>query len=330
LTYPIVLIKQPNRKPLYVQIRDTIEIGRECDGILLADAQVSRRHASLGLAGDHVVVEDLKSTNGTFLDGERVSAAIAVRPGCVVKVGDTTIELVVDAAPRETGTSVPAAARVTTVGGGAPDDGLVRASGDQVPGARETSIDVLAREVRSTRPEITPDEFEGTITIVFSDIESSTERATSMGDTAWMQVLSRHNELVRRHVKECRGREVKSQGDGFMLTFAGVRRALHCMIGIQRELDEWARSSPEDSVSIRVGVHTGEVIVDGGDIFGRHVMMAARVAGAAHGNEILASSLVREIASARGDITFGEGRIVALKGIDGEHTVYPVLWNQQH
>ena len=51
-----------------------------------------------------------------------------------------------------------------------------------------------------------------------------------------------------------------------------------------------------------------------------------RVGGVADGGEILVSSLVREIASARGDLTFGEARPVELKGIGGEHLVYPVEW----
>jgi adenylate cyclase len=88
-----------------------------------------------------------------------------------------------------------------------------------------------------------------------------------------------------------------------------------------------AREDAEGSVRIRVGVHTGEVIAEGGDIFGRHVMVAARVAGHAHGGEILVSALVREIASARGDLVFGEPRAVTLKGIEGEHLVFPLLWN---
>jgi class 3 adenylate cyclase len=101
------------------------------------------------------------------------------------------------------------------------------------------------------------------------------------------------------------------------------------MINVQRELDAMARDDEQGSVRIRVGVHTGEVIEEAGDIFGRHVMFAARVAGHANGGEILVSSLVREIASARGDLVFGEPRAVELKGIEGEHLVYPLLWDAE-
>jgi class 3 adenylate cyclase len=203
----------------------------------------------------------------------------------------------------------------------------VRGSAEGPANARETSIDAVARAVRNTSPLLAEYDYEGTITIVFSDIESSTERATSMGDTAWMKVLNTHNEIVRRNVKKGSGREVKNQGDGFMLTFPGARRALQCMINVQRELAAMARDDVQGSVRIRVGVHTGEVIEEAGDIFGRHVMFAARVAGHADGGEILVSSLVREIASARGDLVFGEPRAVELKGIEGEHLVYPLLWD---
>jgi class 3 adenylate cyclase len=327
LSYPIVVIRQPKRKPLHVQVTTQLEIGRECDGVLIADPQTSRRHASLEPRGREVLVEDLGSTNGTFLDGTRIDSPVVLRPGSVVRVGDTTLELAGEVAP-DRPTLSGTESRATVVAGSAPDGGAVRAAVDQPAGARETSIDAVARAVRNTSPLLAEHDYEGTITIVFSDIESSTERATSMGDTAWMRLLNMHNEIVRRNVRKGGGREVKNQGDGFMLTFPGARRALQCMIGVQRELAGMARTNPDESVRIRVGVHTGEVISEGGDIFGRHVMMAARVAGHAHGGEILVSSLVREIASARGDLVFGEPRTVELKGIEGEHVVYPLLWEE--
>jgi class 3 adenylate cyclase len=321
--YPVIIIKQPNRRALRLQVVEPVEIGRECDGVLISDAQASRRHALISLRGRDVMIEDLRSTNGTFLDGQRVEMPVLLRIGSVLGIGDTTIELVEPASPGRS-TLSPAGKRETVVTGA---EGVVRAAAtDLAPGARETSIDAVARSVRETRDLLGSHDYEGTITIVFSDIESSTERATSLGDTAWMRVLNRHNDIVRRNVRRWSGREVKNQGDGFMLTFPGARRALRCMIAVQQELAASELEDQEGSVRIRVGVHTGEVISAGDDIFGRHVIMAARVAGQAQGQEILVSSLVHEIASARGDLEFGEGRLVLLKGIEGEHWVYPLEW----
>jgi len=326
--FPIIIVKQPNRKPLRVQVAESLEIGRECDGLLIADSQTSRRHLLVTVRGRDVMIEDLRSTNGTFLDGARVDIPVLLLPGSIARIGDTTIEL--EAAPEAArNTMGPDGARTTTAAPAAGVGGAVRAAAEGPIGARETSIDAVARSIRNTKDTkqlLGSQDFEGTITIVFSDIESSTERATAMGDTAWMKVLNKHNDIVRRNLRKWNGHEVKNQGDGFMLTFPGARRALRCMIAVQKELSEAERLDEEGSVRVRVGVHTGEVIAAGDDIFGLHVMIAARVASQANGREILVSSLVHEVVSARGDLHFGEPRIVAHKGIEGDHLVYPLDW----
>jgi len=335
VAHPVIVVKQEGRRPLHLQIHEAIEIGRECDGLILADGQASRRHAVLTPRGDSVIVEDLGSTNGTLLDGTRISSAIVLLPGSIVRVGDTVIQLVsepavaVAAAPAASGQS-----RSTIVaGGGSSGSGgfgeAVRAGASGPAGIRETSMDAVARAVESAPPPLQAIEHDsGTITIVFSDIESSTQRATSMGDGAWMKVLAAHNGIIQRHVEKWAGTVVKNQGDGFMLTFGGARRALRAMIEVQQDLEQFAADNPDQGVRVRVGVHTGEVISEDGDIFGKHVMLAARVGGLAEGGQILVSSLVREIAGARGDLEFGEPQVVALKGIDGEHVVYPLLWEE--
>ncbi len=310
-----------------MQITGPLEVGRDCDGLLLADPQTSRRHARLSPRGTEVLVEDLGSTNGTHLDEVAIPVAV-LRLGSVIRIGETTIELVepVESA-RPSSERGPTDARHTVVATASRDDTVRAASGSAPAAARETSIDAVARAVQHTGPLLERYDYEGTITIVFSDIESSTERALALGDTAWMRLLNTHNEIIRRNVRSAGGHEVKNQGDGFMLTFQGARRALQCMIAVQREFSDMERNSTDGSIRIRVGVHTGEVIEEGGDIFGRHVMIAARVASQADGGEILVSSLVREIASARGDLEFGPARSVTLKGIEGEHLVYPVIWS---
>jgi adenylate cyclase len=330
VAHPVVVIKQEGRRPLYLQIREPIEIGRECDGILLADGQASRRHATLSPRKDSVIVEDLGSTNGTLLDGAPISSAVVLLPGSVIRIGDTVLQLA-SADDQAAVTAAPAlSGSRETVVPGAPSMGAAVKGGAAGPaGIRETSMDAVARAVGSAPPPLQAIEQDsGTITIVFSDIESSTQRATSMGDTAWMKVLSAHNSIIQLHVDKWQGKVVKNQGDGFMLTFGGARRALRAMIDVQRDLEEFARDNPDKGVRIRVGVHTGEVIAEDGDIFGKHVMLAARVGGQATGGEILVSSLVKEIAAARGDLAFGEPRAVALKGIEGEHLVYPLLWEE--
>ena len=157
----------------------------------------------------------------------------------------------------------------------------------------------------------------GTPTIVFSDIENSTLHAERLGDQAWFDLLSTHNQIIRRQVSAFGGKEIKSQGDGFMLTFPSSRSAV-----------QHNASRPQQEFHIRIGMHVGKAIVDdGGDLFGKHVNLAARVANEATGGEILASSLVRQIVEERGDVKFGEPRTAELKGIAGTHVLTPIHWS---
>lgn len=301
---PNIVIRQPGRTALHLALHEPLEVGRDCDGLLIGDPEVSRRHVVLTPDGGDVTITDLGSTNGTAVDGERLRAPHTLRSGEIARFGDTTVELVGDR------TSGPLAnATVANLGAE----------------LRSTSIDLVAAAVADEQPAMAADDG-GTVTIVFSDIENSTSRAVELGDVAWMEVLKMHNSIVRRQVARHRGTEVKSQGDGFMLAFPSARAALDAMVETQRALDVWARSQPTNAVRVRVGMHTGEVIRHDDDLYGKHVMVAARVANAAKGSEILVSSLVREIVDARGDLSFGHPREVELKGLAGSWTVYPVLW----
>ena len=253
-----------------------------------------------------MIATDLGSTNGTTLDSEALLEQSELVGGATVRLGDTTIELAPDLASTQLGWDSPRPATVANL--------------------RQTSIDLVAVAVAEDRPDLRAIERDkGTLTIAFSDIESSTERAVAIGDEKWFELLGIHNSIVRRQVSRHGGTEIKSQGDGFMLTFPSARRGVQCMIEVQRALAAHGREHPDQQVSIRVGLHTGEVIVDDdGDLFGRHVNLAARIANQASGGEVLVSSLLREIIDARSDMKFGESRSVELKGMGGAHTVHPI------
>ena len=161
---------------------------------------------------------------------------------------------------------------------------------------------------------------------MFSDIEQSTRRTEELGDAAWLRLLGLHNSVVRRQLERHGGHEVKAQGDGFMLAFPSARSAVLFAIDVQRTLDAHGRSQPADLLRVRIGMHTGEAIMEDGDLFGHSVVLAARIAGQARGGEILVSSLVREIVESRGDLSFGETRKAELKGLAGAHQLHPILW----
>lgn len=89
--FPTVVIRQPGQTPIHLSVREPIEIGRECTGVLLVDPQVSRRHLVLAPVGDRIAVLDLGSTNGTILHGRRLDIEMELMAGQFIKLGDTTI-----------------------------------------------------------------------------------------------------------------------------------------------------------------------------------------------------------------------------------------------
>lgn len=166
-----------------------------------------------------------------------------------------------------------------------------------------------------------------TFTLLFTDIVGSTALAERLGDQRWADVLREHNTLVREQIGHHGGDEVKNQGDGFMVAFRSARRALLAAIAIQRALEAYRRSHPEHPLHVRIGVHSGEVVADEGDLHGRNVVLASRISDLAGRDEVLASALTKQLADAGGDLCFGAGRHVALKGLSGEWLVHPVEWS---
>ena len=111
-------------------------------------------------------------------------------------------------------------------------------------------------------------------TVLFTDIVGSTEVGGRIADRAWRDLLSAHQRRVRSLLARFRGREVDVAGDGFFAVFDGPARAIRCGLAICED----ARALGLD---VRVGLHTGEVELDGGAVRGIAVHIGARVAAAA-------------------------------------------------
>lgn len=92
-TGALIAVSQDGRTPLHVVVVDRLDVGRECDGLLLADQRVSRLHLRLELVEGHMVVADLGSSNGTFVDGLRVRAPVVLERLSTITLGSTSIRL---------------------------------------------------------------------------------------------------------------------------------------------------------------------------------------------------------------------------------------------
>lgn len=166
---------------------------------------------------------------------------------------------------------------------------------------------------------------DGTVTILFSDIEGSTALNADLGDARWVRVLAAHDELVETYVEKYRGLIVKTQGDGHMVVFSTPDLALQAALDIQRAFGaKWnhSRELRRTPVKVRIGLHTGTAIERDGDYLGQNVALAARVTARAAGGEILATGEVAEACA--GDFVFAPAGAAELKGFEGEHALWRV------
>ncbi len=147
----------------------------------------------------------------------------------------------------------------------------------------------------------------GLVTVVFADVEGSTALVDRVGDVAGTAAVIRQLDRVRERIDAYGGREVKSLGDGLMLTFGSPRQAVSFALATQRAL---VGSSPR----VRIGINTGEAIDTSTDPVGGAVNAAARVAGRAAGGEILVSDVVRQLVGIAPSVAFVDRGRHRLKG----------------
>jgi class 3 adenylate cyclase len=172
-----------------------------------------------------------------------------------------------------------------------------------------------------------PSALDGTVTVLFSDIEDFTSITERLGDLRAQDVLHAHNDIVRRAIAANDGHEIKSQGDSFMIAFASARRGLSCAVSMQQAFARWSADRPDIPLHVRMGLHTGEAIREADDLFGRTVILASRIAAEATGGQILVSSLLKELAESSGEFRFLPGREVTLKGLSRAQVVHEVDWS---
>lgn len=165
---------------------------------------------------------------------------------------------------------------------------------------------------------------DGEVAIAFSDIEDSTVLNDQLGDAEWVKLLESHDKLVRSAVSAHRGHIVKSQGDGFMIAFADAGDAVRGALELRAAIEAGDRRLRKRPIHVRVGVHLGTAIERDGDLFGRDVALAARVAAEAVGGEILVSDAVHNAVADDENLHLVEAQTVELKGLPGKYRLWSV------
>ncbi len=113
--------------------------------------------------------------------------------------------------------------------------------------------------------------------VMFTDVAGFT-RAAQVDEARALELLERHRQLLRPLFGRHRGTEIKTMGDGFLVEFDSTLEASRCALDIQKVLAEYNRSAGDSSaIHVRIGIHVGDVVHDGGDILGDAVNLASRV-----------------------------------------------------
>jgi adenylate cyclase len=184
-----------------------------------------------------------------------------------------------------------------------------------------TAVDDLLLAVANEAPPPTGMSVDGSVTIMFTDLESSTTLMEALGEVRWLELLAWHDGIVTQQAATFGGTVVKNQGDGFMIAFPASGSAAACAVAIQRAISAgWQ----DVNVAMRIGLHAGNATAEAGDFFGRTVVLAARIANAADGGQILVSEAVQH--DLAGAFTLGGARHLTLKGLAGNYEALPVVW----
>lgn len=163
------------------------------------------------------------------------------------------------------------------------------------------------------------------LTVVFTDIVGSTALIERLGDDRWVEVLSAHDDAVRSALRTHGGEEVKTTGDGFLAVFGDAAGAVRAGVLARRLVAALRVPEVPEGLAIRVGAHSGPVIRRDGDVLGRTVHVARRVAAAAAAGEVLVSSSVRLATGADEGLPTGSRRTVRFDGVSEPQVVFSVV-----
>ena len=195
------------------------------------------------------------------------------------------------------------------------------------PPADVTSIDVIASALESLTPAVSrlssPD---GALTLMLSDIADAGTVTSQLGPERWERLISDHHLLVERLVAHHDGQVVKFERDGFLASFNSAHGGLHAAIELQRTFSTPDENGASHALALRIGLHSGFVIVGSEEFLGRNVVLASRIAAYAQAGEILVSSALKQYTETDPSFQFEPRGEHHFKGLLGEHALFIARW----
>jgi class 3 adenylate cyclase len=193
----------------------------------------------------------------------------------------------------------------------------------------ETSIDVIASALGGAVIEplgesSSPD---GAFTLLFSEV-ANIEAIRAANPEHVAALLDDQRLVVQRIASHHAGDIARAHEDGFMMVFNSAHAGLRCAIDMQRAFADAGVDEAHEALELRIGVHTGTVIEAGQELYGRNVLLGARIAGQAAGREIVVSAKVKEYTESDPSFRFAARGEHHFKGLHGEHELFTVGWDE--
>ena len=167
----------------------------------------------------------------------------------------------------------------------------------------------------------------GTISVMFTYIVGLGDLTEEHGEAAGRRVAGAHDMIVRQAIRDENGREVKHTGEGIMAAFETSADAVAAAVTMQRGFNAHNLEEGDIPLHVKIGINAGEPIIEGDDIFGTTVQVAARLAQNAVADQILVSTVVREISVSR-DLEFASAGAREFKGVAEPVPVFEAVWRQ--
>jgi len=196
---------------------------------------------------------------------------------------------------------------------------------------RPSSIDVIASALHDL-PAPPPADLsspDGAITLLFCEIADMEQVRALLAEERLSELLANQCAIVEKIADLHSGAIAHGHSDGFLITFDSTHAALHCAIELQRAFAPLTRSATKVPISLRVGLHSGFVIGEHENLYGRNIVLGARIACHARGGEIIVSAKVREYTHTDPGFAFIPRGEHHFKGLHGEHELFAVEWRQQ-
>ncbi|MEX2159997.1 MAG: adenylate/guanylate cyclase domain-containing protein [Dehalococcoidia bacterium] len=161
------------------------------------------------------------------------------------------------------------------------------------------------------------------LTILFTDIASSTALTQQLGDAGAQELVRSHDAIVREALRTKRGTEIKHTGDGIMASFGSVTAAVECAVAVQQAVT----ARDDERLAVRIGINAGEPLAEDNDLFGSSVQLARRICDHAGTGEILVADVVRQLVAGKGFL-FADRGVAALKGFEDPTQLYELRWRE--